>query len=1520
MGENDRLENLLRRWQQSAEQSCDLSPEELCRECPDLLPLLRQRIEALRQGTPSRAAANTPDQDPPTLVLDPPPEAAADLVRIPGCMVEAELGRGGMGLVLRARDLTLGRPLAVKVLLARHGHHSEMEQRFLEEAQVMGQLQHPGVPAVHQLGRLADGRPYFSMKLVRGQTLAQLLKERGLPAEELPRFLAIFAQVCETVGYAHSRGILHRDLKPSNIMVGAFGEVQVMDWGLAKVLGRPAAGYTEGPSGGLIATLRTQEGLSSQAGTVVGTPAYMASEQARGEVDSLDERADVFGLGAILCVILTGEPPYRGGREALYQQAAQGELTEAFARLQASGADAELLTLARDCLAGDRDQRPRTAGVVAERMTAYQRGVQERLRQAEMAQERAQARADEERKRRRVQQVLAAVVLLVVLGGGAAAWVFQQERQARAAERAGQQRAADAAADQAMAKARLLLDQAKATPLQHRGRLQEALAEAQKAEEVARTGGASVDVRQRATALARQIDQEQSAAQRDQRLLTELLEVRGPREGPRFKVDERGLVLQLAEPSADEQFVAAFRRWGLDVDATPRASALTRLKERPAAVLVEVIAALDEWAGERRRRHQPAARWRHLAELAEGLDTPDSKRRELRGLLARGTLPLERALGTLSAALRPVPLPVGVGLGKDCERLRRLAAGVDAAREPVLGLLTLVRALSVAGEEALAEDLLRTAVRARPQEVVLHHGLGQLLASKTPPEWSKVLECYGAARTLRPDLGDSLAHALVQVGRAGEGLALYERLAADSPSNPWLHSRRGYALYKQGRFPQAEAAYRDVLRLKPRSPTAHVALAAALFYQGRLEQAEAVARKGVGLWPNDHVALANLGAILAAQGRSPEAETVCREALRHAPNYRDALINLGVALRDQGRAEEAEAEYRKAIGLEPAEPGAHNNLALALRDQRRFKEAEVSCREAIRLNPEFSDAHSNLGLIFLDQGRDSEAETSCRAAVRLAPGSAQARYPLARALLAQGQVKEAETVCRAALRLKPADANLHCALGAALYGQARVREAEASFREALRLKPEFPEALYNLGSALADQNRHKEAEASCRAAIRLNADDPKAHNNLGIALQGQKRHKEAEAAFREALRLNPGDAGALNNLATSLVPQGRLKEAETLFREALRRKPAYAEAHYNLGNALGHQGRFREAEASCREAIRLKPDLALAYYDLGNALDRQKQPREAEAAYRQLLRLRPEMPEAHCNLGSVLRQQGRFAESLEAYRKGHALGSKRQGWAFPSARWVREGERLLVLDAKLPAILKGSVEAASAAERLEWALLCRHPARRLHAAAVRFAAEAFADEPKLADDLTNQPRYQAACSGALAAAGNAADTAKLTGRERAALRTQALKWLRADLTVYAALAARDGGKWKRAVRQRLAHWQRDPDLDSIREQDSLHRLSDGERDAWRQFWEDVEQLRQQLDNRGPRTEGPARPALHPRVHGVLNALALLQPPHHLGKLLQRQAVVDKGVHLQPPREQVVAGLRHVARREVEAAQ
>ena len=292
-----------------------------------------------RASKASKARATTPGRRNARPTPDMPP------VRAPRLSDRGELARGGMGVIRKVFDTRIERPAALKVIDPQLATHPEALGRFLDEARITGQLDHPNIVPVYDVDVDSAGIPSaLLMKLIEGQTLTEAIGKPGAQRDvrELTRLLEIFLKVCDAVAFAHSRGVIHRDLKPDNVMIGEFGQVYVMDWGCAHVLpGR--RNKSEG------APRRT---FIEQDGTVIGTPGYMAPEQARGDSDKLDERTDVFGLGGILFHILTGDAPYPGETTS-----GSVELANRGAPKPPTAVNPGLVRIAMHALAADRADR-----------------------------------------------------------------------------------------------------------------------------------------------------------------------------------------------------------------------------------------------------------------------------------------------------------------------------------------------------------------------------------------------------------------------------------------------------------------------------------------------------------------------------------------------------------------------------------------------------------------------------------------------------------------------------------------------------------------------------------------------------------------------------------------------------------------------------------------------------------------------------------------------------------------------------------------------------------------------------------------------------------------------------------------------------------------------------------------------------------------------------------------------------------------------------------------------------------
>jgi tetratricopeptide (TPR) repeat protein/predicted Ser/Thr protein kinase len=956
-----------------------------------------------------------------------------------------EIAAGGQGLVFEAHDRVLNRDVAVKVLKSGFEKDSAPARRFQEEARITGQLQHPGIPPIHDLGTLPDGRPFLAMKLIRGRTLAQVLEEKPHFSQLLP----VFEQVCQAVAYAHDRKVIHRDLKPANVMVGAFGEVQVMDWGLAKVIGEVPTHVPDRISEpGPIATSPEEtiahgteihsnrdESSHTRAGSVVGTPAYMPPEQAAGAVDQVDARSDVFGLGGILCALLTGKPPYVGvNSESTRQLAAQVKLEDAWSRLEACGAEAEWIALCKRCMAAEKADRPTDGAEVASAVAGLRTAAEARARQAELDRVRvegelrnAELKAGELRRRRRIRMALFGSIAVLGLTIAAGYVMVREQRLQRELQ---------------SERARTTVEQslAQVPDFHQRSLWADAMRTLNEGEGLLGPESAP-DLRKRL-----------ERARRETILLKTLEEIRFG------KARLRGFTFSNVEPL--QQYERTFNTCHLFEGASPtflardRAAVAKAVRESP--IKDFLIAALDDWTFTLKDEVMAKS----LLEV-----TADAT-----GLEWRRTLdPFSKDPAGLNRQVRAIP---------------------RSERTPALVGLLSERMPRSEGSELLLDGLAQF-----PNDFWLHLHLAFAVDRK--PERLAALR---SAIALRPDafsirivflstiLDSTLAPALtvMDVRIAHEMAVETHRLWPNEPlSANYLGATHG----RLGHHDEAEAFYRKSIALE-KGGIAHVhwnGLGLALRNAGKWEAAAQACRAGIAVNGNTAVLHHNLGVASLVLGQYEAAiesfETSLRTDSSNSPSVESGSIaGIGAACFALGRVADAEAQFRRAekANAETAElflhflkevlTQRHSNPALAAHLAGRLtKSSVVRLEETIRAETKLAALESRpprnldqmygkLGEIQYANKLTAEAEQSFRKVLEHHPMSAYAYDWLAFLRLEQHDAAGSLRYAERSVSLDPKSAQGHFNLGRARLATRNIPGAVAAFQEASRLDPKRTDA------------------------------------------------------------------------------------------------------------------------------------------------------------------------------------------------------------------------------------------------------------------------------------------------------------------------------------------------------------------------------------------------------------------------------------------------------------------------------
>jgi tetratricopeptide (TPR) repeat protein/tRNA A-37 threonylcarbamoyl transferase component Bud32 len=1016
---------------------------------------------------------------------------------------------GGLGAIFVALDTELHREVALKQILDSHADDENSRRRFLVEAEITGGLEHPGIVPVYGLGSYADGRPYYAMRFIKGDSLKQaiehfhadeqLQKDPGRCSLELRKLLRRFTDVCNAIDYAHSRGVLHRDIKPGNIIVGKHGETLVVDWGLAKPLGHVEPGSDVGER-----TLMPSSASGSAEtlpGSTLGTPAYMSPEQACGDLDRLGPRSDVYSLGATLYCLLIGRPPAEGDEIGeLLRRIQRGDFPTP--RQLDSSIDPALEAVCLRAMATKPENRYPSCRALAEDIERWMADEPvSAWREPLSRQIRRWAR------RHRPAVTGAAVALLLgLIGLASAAAVYLQQRQVQTSR-----------LELALGEVDLLRGQAEADPEGDPVKWHSALEAARRAEDLL---GPLIDTerQRRVRALRQQVSDEAEAAGRDAALVREVRDIRSA------EADD------LAGVATDVAYARAFRNAGIDVDTLSAREAGAQIKARPAAVALALAAALDDWTNQRTRARPNDGESRRRLLAAARVSDPDETRDRLRQLWSEP------------------------GINERRQTLLQLAREADPHGWPPASLTLLAGTLNLAGEREAAVALLGRAQAEHPDDVLVNYVLAQFLEQLHPGS-EEAIRYYSVARALRPETAHTLAHALDRRGRGDEAATVFRDLTRRRSQDGRHWCCLGHLLRQRGDRAGAEAALekavellRERIRLDPDDIVARNTLGISLREQGKLAEAIEEIRAVIRLRSNDAWAHYSLGGALAEHGELAEAIAALRAAIQLQPEEAPPHIDLGYALHRQGKLAEAIAEFRTALRLQPDNPTAHNDLAGALIEQGKLAEAIVELGKAIRLKPDYAEAHSNLGTALTRQGRLPEAVAACREAIRLKPDYGEAYTNLGAALSDQGHVDDAIAAFREAIRLKPEFPMAHLNLGLAFQSQGKTPEAAAEYREAIRLNPDYAQAHAELGVVLYGEGRLSEAMTAYRAAIRLKPDYAVAHCNLGLALQNQGKAPEAAAECREAIRLDPDYADAHCVLAHALRQLGEYGESLAEYR------------------------------------------------------------------------------------------------------------------------------------------------------------------------------------------------------------------------------------------------------------------------------------------------------------------------------------------------------------------------------------
>ncbi|MCC7509975.1 MAG: tetratricopeptide repeat protein [Planctomycetes bacterium] len=1245
-----------------------------------------------------------------------------------------ELGRGGMGVVLQVRDNDLRRDVAMKVMRAdkikpgsQHGQFAL--QRFVEEAQITGQLEHPNIVPIHELGADSKGRVFFTMKLVQGKPLADILRalragdvatERDYP---LDRLLQIYLKVCDAMNFAHAHDVIHRDLKPENIMIGRFGEVMVMDWGLARILNQP-----DGEPGGapLIqtdskpgdSTGSVRPSALSMEGTIAGTPAYMAPEQARGEVSKVDQRADIFALGAILYELLVLRPPYTAeGSSAVLVQAAQGDLSDPYTRvanddelrarlvrLPGGKIPPELAAIAMHALEKRADDRYPTVRALQTDVEDFIAGRPVSVRQDPLSVR--MAKWVRRHPTLSMSSGAAAAVLLVAVASimfvvaQARQQAIEQQQEVVAASRVAEQEAvkrADAEAS-AMEQERKLKEQAMER--------QQAMARRAEAARVYRIG-----VQQSERARMISDDTLRDAAFHDAVTSLEQASSTDPAyvdpvfalarllhffSNPRALGEyQRVNTLTAAQDGRGDAralvYAGDFSR--LTLGDNTRALAFYEAASRvapddPLAMVGRGYVAYLQGDFTTARRHAQDA-----AKLDDALWEP---------LFLEGSIhshifkPGNRELNPLFDATLAADLLTRALLRNNTEGTVYNERGA---------------ALAELADFESAEKDFRRAVELMPRDLAPHLNLALALRRLARLDEAQVLvDRLLASHEHEPGVWMELGNLRIHQARVKEALPAFEQSLKLAPGRPAALSNLAWCHLSLGDFARAETFAQQAIDAEPGMPGPWLLLAQARRYQGNAETALEAADKALQIRPDWYEALAQKAELLVMLKRFDAAHTIATAAVAAAPLHDSTHQALGMAEHGRGNYAQAEQHYRRALELNAANAEAGLNLAVVLKLQGKMTEAEqfataatrwpvlggrpwyevgiarMSRRDlagafeayakAVEITPTLGDAWINGASCANRLGNFKVARDYALQATKVAPGHILSWIQLCQSELNLNDRQAASAALDEALKLDASTPAERTDLAAMLYSLGRYEDAAKLGLDITKDNPEFGRAWLLLANIYIVQQRYDDAVDALYYACERMPGDVEPRNQRVKLFYQLDQYMAALDAAKDVLAIDAGNYTAHLFSGHCHFGLNAWSLAIASYEAAARANGQDATPWINMGACYLYQN-DREAMLRCYEkAVAVAPANDYAWYRLGLGREQNGDDENALKAYLEALRLNANNLNALLAGSAVASRLKRFVQSEELAKRATEVEPQnvsawyRLGMArFDQAKW-----------------------------------------------------------------------------------------------------------------------------------------------------------------------------------------------------------------------------------------------------------